>query len=425
MKLIEKAGKQGFVLAQQILGNAYLTGLYGDKNLNKAKYWYTMAMKAGDVAEAATTLGTIAAQENKVEEATRFYKIAADSEQAPAVALYNYGLTLLKKHAAYEEGLKYLRRAAEKDYPQALFWLGSAYYNGDFGLAKDPEMADSLFKRILNLDKNNPAVMYMIAQLYHYGYGVPQDFVQYKDLIHKVGKMPNRPRGVDAVIARLNANELMQEEQELAETATPLPRAKPKNPTAKPQTPSENIDVSTRPQQEPVPASTSRPIDSDFVLGLIDDYNARFNADDGSRITDIDFSTGKITINDPRNKSTIVVSFDERSGYFPFKNPNFRYDNRVAEYFLKSHEDLLKSGKTQDDIDTHGFAKMMDFVIYRYGKKRLRPNMDNDLSSANYVINGTITLPDRTVKGTFEYTFGGEDASGHRLFHRFFRPVRR
>lgn len=131
--LWERGAKEGYEFLQCWLGQAYQWGEYGySKNLEKAKYWYGMAVQSNsseEKAEALNALGSIYLNEENKAEAIKCWQQAVqcgDSTYAP------YNLALYHFETINDNARAFLlyRISAEKGNPEAQYALGRFYRDG-------------------------------------------------------------------------------------------------------------------------------------------------------------------------------------------------------------------------------------------------------------------------------------------------------
>lgn len=426
IRLLEKSALSGYLPSQLILGIFYFTGKYVTKNVTKAKKWLTLAARE-DSQLVQFYLGLIAFEEKDSQAVYNWFEKAAQQTPGASLPYIHYSFYMMGQYAQLEDdfakAVMYYKKAAAKDSLGATRVLAIAYQEGLLGLTKNEQLASLMFGKILNLKTESTNIFYNQALLYKYGYGVSADAQRYRELLEKSVALQN-PENIyswedispQQLLADIHSQELLKEEEELKQKALPVPTVLSKEPIVelKKEAPEEQKKVVAA-----EPAAPVRMIDEDFVSGLVSDYNTQFEVIDKSKITALDFYKKTITIDDPRNKSTIVVTFEEQ-GYFPFKRRKFIYDTRVEDYFSNSLGSLKAKGKSEDDILTHGFAQIMDCAISLYGRKVIVPDM-NGVFVANYIMPGEIITHDnKHIPGTFEYAFyrkGGKLI----LYHRFFR----
>ena len=104
------------------------------------------------------------------EVALSYYATTTNENPTKAVEYYlkgaNAGSAICMRHLAdiYKNGfgtikpdrekhIYYLKLAAEKGNSIAQYWLGCAYYKGNYGLPKDKKMADFWFEKSANNEK--------------------------------------------------------------------------------------------------------------------------------------------------------------------------------------------------------------------------------------------------------------------------------
>lgn len=119
-----KNAKLGDIDAQYELGNGYAFGDFGEKDFNKAIYWYKLAAQHGH-AYACCNLGICYQNGIGVEKdgnkAVYYYEMAAN--KGDAEAMYNLAVMLNEGIDVEKDllnGLIWMTRAAEAYYPDAL-----------------------------------------------------------------------------------------------------------------------------------------------------------------------------------------------------------------------------------------------------------------------------------------------------------------
>ncbi len=150
--LLEEA-EQGYVVAQEMLGECHAFGIHG--NLTEAEKWYTKAAEQGN-ATAMFRLGCL----------YRLYKKTEGREFA--------------KHLEnYVEAAKWFRKAAEAGLAEGSFWLGFCYNYGE-GVDQDYEEAVKWYTKAIEDESVN--AIYHMAECYRNGWGVPKDEKKAEDL---------------------------------------------------------------------------------------------------------------------------------------------------------------------------------------------------------------------------------------------------
>lgn len=151
----------------------YQNGKGTGKDLQKAtQYWERAAQN--NSADAQRELAFILQRAKKSDEATLWFKKAADNGDVPSA--YQYGKMLLADKSANPDkqgGIIYLLKAAEKGHIQAQCDLGTLYYQGK-DVAKDAHAAAQWF--IKSACQGWPMAQWNLAQCYVNGEGVERDF---------------------------------------------------------------------------------------------------------------------------------------------------------------------------------------------------------------------------------------------------------
>lgn len=227
--LLESANQEN-PTAQLTLGNAYHQGTFGEKNLEKARYWYEKSFKQGEL-EAMQMLGwmTLIGEGGKKDEMIGFMLISTAASQGNNGAQYMLGLLYAngsygvpediekarmwltkalktipqaqealdklpkqkneqaqietnytyKAHLAYKSEeydiakLYALKAIKQNNDASAQYILGGIYYFGN-GEPRDYQQAVYWFKKSAN--QNLSAAQLMLGRMYLYGSGVTQDF---------------------------------------------------------------------------------------------------------------------------------------------------------------------------------------------------------------------------------------------------------
>ena len=171
-----KAADQNLAVAQYNLGVCYDNGQGVPKDYSKALKWYRKAADS-NLAYAQCNLGAHYEQGAGVPkdgaEAAQWYRKAA--EQDYALAQYNLGAcyatgTGVAKDDA--EAVKWYRRAASQDLAVAQCNLGVCYANGQ-GVPKDDVQAAECFRRAA--EQNDSEAQYNLGSFYYNGQGVRQN----------------------------------------------------------------------------------------------------------------------------------------------------------------------------------------------------------------------------------------------------------
>ncbi|RHZ45178.1 hypothetical protein Glove_688g21 [Diversispora epigaea] len=103
--------------------------------LSIAKYWKGYYLHSGNYVE------------KNLEEALKWFKMAADEGVIDAQLRYAFGLIEINKdNSKNDEILRYMKLAADAENGSAMFHLGDIYYNGKLGLSKNQEKGLNLIK---------------------------------------------------------------------------------------------------------------------------------------------------------------------------------------------------------------------------------------------------------------------------------------
>lgn len=215
IKLATYAAEKGNPSAQNYLGNRFEHGLGLDKDLLAAEKWYQKAadqnfpkgllslallfkktnkspqtilaltLKAAELGSppAQNYLGMLYEEGTcgiqSHEEAARWYKLAADAQNAQALfnlaRLYQIGLGVPKNYALAHD--LYAKSSAKL--PKALVHLGQLYEWG-WGVPKNMGLAIKLYFKAA--DNGEPSAFSKLGQMFQYGLGVNQDHKRAFDL---------------------------------------------------------------------------------------------------------------------------------------------------------------------------------------------------------------------------------------------------
>lgn len=175
VKWTEKAAVNGYREAQMTLAALYF---YGHEHLPrdaaKAKRWFEEAARQGS-AEAHYYLGVLYALGDGVEKgikrASEEWKIAADA--GIAEAQYQLGLMSIDNEATLQEGLTWLRKAADNAQVDAALALGKIYARGKYSLGPDMREAAHWYRRAA--EEGNPQAQYIYGLMCLTGSGVSRD----------------------------------------------------------------------------------------------------------------------------------------------------------------------------------------------------------------------------------------------------------
>lgn len=146
-----------------ILAEMHFNGEYVERNLNTAKNLYNKAYKLGN-SEGAAGLGTIYHKQQDYENAVKYYQLAAKAKNPNPVIfislfhIYFYGNDVIKQNQ--KQGLEYLNKAVNFQYPLALCVLGALNYYG-YGMKKNIAQAEKHLQQAANF--NNAEALYLLA----------------------------------------------------------------------------------------------------------------------------------------------------------------------------------------------------------------------------------------------------------------------
>lgn len=149
LRIILDHARTGDSAAESIAGYCYLKGLGTRRNTVRAAEWLLKAAKRGDV-DSMVNLGLLFEVGDGIptdrRKAIRWYRLAA--EAGSALAQMNLGLMLLGRGTRERrmEGVEWLKKAARKRHPRALYNLGVAYLRGD-GVKEDRRAAERYLRK--------------------------------------------------------------------------------------------------------------------------------------------------------------------------------------------------------------------------------------------------------------------------------------
>lgn len=198
--ILEQA-KRGDTAAQNEVGLWYYIGRHTEKNYEQAFHWWNLAAKNGNV-EAIGNLGLCYQTGNGVAAdsllACRYYQTSINKGNE---ALFNQNVTLAENGDMFsnmliascyrngygvkrdiEKSIPYYERAADKGSVQAMTNLGILYLRTDRA-----DKAKQWFEK--GAQKNNPACIYFIGEMYMEGKGYEQNKAVGADKILKAAQM--------------------------------------------------------------------------------------------------------------------------------------------------------------------------------------------------------------------------------------------
>ncbi len=175
VKWTEKAAANGYREAQMTLAGLYFYGHeHMPRDAAKAKRWFEEAARQGS-AEARYYLGMLYALgegvEKSLERAKEEWKIAA--EEGIAEAQYQLGLISIDHEETLQEGLEWLRKAADHAQVDAALALGKIYARGRYSLGPDMREAARWYRRAA--EEGNPQAQYVYSLMCLTGSGVARD----------------------------------------------------------------------------------------------------------------------------------------------------------------------------------------------------------------------------------------------------------
>ena len=183
---LRAAAEKGDVIAQRLLGHAYLGGEGVKQDQAEGVRWVRAAAMQRD-ARAQYVLGTLYDQGEGVpadlREAVKWYELAA--QQGLPDAQYNVALCYLKGEGVPKDSKKafeWFRKAAEQDDARSQCNVGLAYINGN-GVEKNTAEAASWLRKAAYQD--DPRAQFLLGRLYQLGEGVTQDLATATKWIRK------------------------------------------------------------------------------------------------------------------------------------------------------------------------------------------------------------------------------------------------
>ncbi len=175
---LRAAAERGDVIAQRLLGHAYLGGEGVKQDLPEGARWVRAAAMQRD-ARAQYVLGTLYDQGDGVtadlREAVKWYELAA--QQGLPDAQYNVALCYLKGEGVPRDAKKafeWFRKAAEQDDARSQCNVGLAYINGN-GIEKNIVEAASWLRKAAYPPGDDARAQFLLGRLYQLGEGVEQD----------------------------------------------------------------------------------------------------------------------------------------------------------------------------------------------------------------------------------------------------------
>lgn len=210
VKLMRKAARSGYAMAQYNLAICYRTALGVDYDIEEAAMWFRLAAEQG-VTEAQNNLGALYLKgegvEQNYEEAVKWYSMAAESGDAVAQynladcyyygmgveedfdaavmwdakaatnglaeAQYRLGEICLEVYEEYELAVELFTDASEQDYAPAQYYLSMCY---GMGLGVDVDDEASVMWCLMAAEQGLDRAQYTMGIKHLYGYGVDEDY---------------------------------------------------------------------------------------------------------------------------------------------------------------------------------------------------------------------------------------------------------
>lgn len=179
----KKCAEAGHRESMSLLGKLLFNGLGTDRNLVEAERWYRQAANAGDVS-GMLKLGAMYSRGVVVEkdstEGLNWYRKAAKTRDAEAIFelvkfLQSVGQETLpypEHHSLFRDAVDVFQSAAQRDDPDAMFFLGKLYGIGD-GIRKDHEQELFWIKKAADLQ--NSDAMHELGSIHAKGKAVVLD----------------------------------------------------------------------------------------------------------------------------------------------------------------------------------------------------------------------------------------------------------
>jgi TPR repeat protein len=156
----EESARKGFQMMREAAEKGYLPAIAG------VAYLYNVGM--GTPKDNAT--------------AAKWFRLAAEKEHA--ISRYNLGKLLVadeiplpegvaERKVQHDEGVEWIRKAADQGLPDALASYGIILYRGDFGTKRDAATAAEYLKRAA--DAGDLEAMNVLGVMHRTGRGVPHD----------------------------------------------------------------------------------------------------------------------------------------------------------------------------------------------------------------------------------------------------------
>ena len=170
--LIKEQAENGNATAMYLLAQCFRSYYF---DMEKFKEWLNKALEAGEPL-AKIRWQSEFEQEKELDKAV-FDEVLNMAEYDNIYAMFEIGryYDQNKVNQNYEEAVKWYKKAAEQDYPQAQVNLGNKYDSGE-GVEQDHEEAVKWFRKAA--DQEYAWAQDNLGNMYYNGYGVKQDYAE-------------------------------------------------------------------------------------------------------------------------------------------------------------------------------------------------------------------------------------------------------
>jgi len=178
----KKGAEMNLPYSLNYLAHMYHYGKGVDKNINRAKELYELAIEKGSV-EAIYNLGYVHlfGQDPDYKKGRELFDRACDEGFVESITglglMYQFGKGVEKDHAKAKE---YYEISIKKGGVGAMYNLGNVYLYGE-GVDKDYAKAKELLE--MACEKGQPDAMFLLGTIYLYGKGVEHDYAKAKELL--------------------------------------------------------------------------------------------------------------------------------------------------------------------------------------------------------------------------------------------------
>lgn len=175
-------------------------------------------------------------------------------------------------------------------------------------------------------------------------------------------------------------------------------------------------------RKQPYTSSSAQTSQLDLSQELKNLLNQLIEYDDGSIVSELDLDTNVITVINPYDNSTVLITVDDIQYISDdIENLSFEYAQRVADWFDAT---TIPSNILLETVERHRFAQRVDEIMLLYGRPSYFTSNCGQLVE-NLTLPGTIITQDgRQLDGIFEYaqTESTNDGQKPLLYHRFLHP---